>query len=56
MKFEELNLLAQLVESMKLSAVKLEEALNENNADKINNIKAEMLKFQKQVEEILKSH
>ena len=54
MKFEELNLLAQLVDSMKLSAQKLEDAFNENNAEKINQIKAEMLKFQKHILEILK--
>ena len=53
MNFDELNLTAQLIESMRIATAKLERAMEKNNLDEIKTTKAEILKFQSQISKIL---
>ncbi|MBU1135965.1 MAG: hypothetical protein ABIG37_00640 [Nanoarchaeota archaeon] len=50
---EELNLLAQLIESMDIACNKLDEAVQKSDIKEINKIKSEIIKFQKQISLVL---
>lgn len=53
MKFEDLGLIMQTIESMKSSVMELEKSMEKNNAEKISKIKEEILNLQKQVSNML---
>jgi len=53
MKAENLNLLAQLIESMNLAVKEFEKAFEKKDLEKFKKAKEEILKFQKQISEIL---
>lgn len=55
MKAEDLSLLAQLIESMNLTAKELEKAFEKKDLEKFKKAKEEILKFQKQISEILEA-
>ena len=54
MKAEDLNLVAQLIESMDLASKELEKALEKKDAERFKKVKIELLKFQKEISELLK--
>ena len=54
MKAEDLNSVAQLIESMDIAAIKLETALEKKDPEEFRKIKMEILKFQKQISELLR--
>ena len=53
MNLENASLVAQLIESMQDNVKELEKALDKKNLDKFNKTKEEILKFQKQISELL---
>ena len=53
MLVENINLVAQLLDSMELASKELEDALKKNDVEKFQKVKAELLRFQKQMEERL---
>jgi len=53
MKVDDLNLLIQTVESMELATKGLEKALEKGNVENFKKYKLEILKFQKQISELL---
>lgn len=53
MNLENASLVAQLIESMNEAVKNLERAMEKNNVEKINSTKEEILKFQKQLAELL---
>ena len=54
MKTENITLIAQLVESMSLAKEELEKALDKKDAERLKEAKSELLKFQKEISEMLK--
>lgn len=53
MRDEDFGLIAQLIDSMALASRELEKALEKSNVDKINKLKNEILKFQRNINEVL---
>jgi hypothetical protein len=53
MRPEDLSLIAQIMESLDLSADKLGEAVKKNNVEDTKKIKAEILNLQKQLAKII---
>ena len=54
MKAEDLTLVAQLIESMDLASRELEKALEKKDTERFKKVKSEILKFQKQISELIK--
>lgn len=53
MKEDDLNLIAQLIESSNIAAGELKKAVEKKNADMIRKSKEEILKFQKEILKII---
>lgn len=53
MKAEDLNLLAQSVESMDLAVKELEKSIGKKDFERTKRIKAELLNFQEQVAQLI---
>lgn len=56
MNLENINLLAQIIESMEASSRILETAFVRRDVDKFKKSKEEILKLQKQISEVMKEH
>ena len=50
---QELEIIAQLVDSMEIALDSLEKSYSEKDAEKFNKLKEEILKFQSKINEIL---
>ena len=54
MRAEDLNLIAQLIESMDLATMELEQALEKKDAERFKEVKSEILKFQRQISGLIR--
>ena len=54
LSLNEIQLMAQLIDSIEKSAVKLESSYNQKNGKEFNSSKNDILNFQKKISEIIK--